>query len=285
MVIGDGMRQQAWSSAVIALLLIAISAFIYWLKPNNSLLGQSISDSDKSQNQPLPSPTGVPDNLPVTIATSKGISSENNKASNAEPAQKGFVMPNADWPTRTQNFNGKAITYVFGQGNPAEVALNPDQYRGDGHWQDYVTPATEAYLKAFLTDPNLKIFIDRCGHKMGLDQDHSIADFDMTKGEDLDINKLLLIDPLTGRKQLANDRVFAISQVLASASHQLDGESVSWSCLNGRELEGFNHLHDTFDKMTESYLNQSTDGFYDQHNPNSPGYDIIQRTRREMGIE
>ncbi|MCU4639199.1 hypothetical protein [Acinetobacter courvalinii] len=36
--------------------------------------------------------------------------------------------PNTYWKDKTLNFNGKELNYKFGEGNPAETALSPDEY-------------------------------------------------------------------------------------------------------------------------------------------------------------
>ena len=194
-------------------------------------------------------------------------------------------MPNTYWQDRELLINGTKINYTFGTVIPPEVALNPSDYTGDGKWKNYVTPATEKYLKEFLSDKSLKNFIDRCDKKLGLAEDKSIPGFSIVNGNDWDINKLLLIDPKTGRKELDEEKTDAISQLLYTVSNKLSGNSAISSCMNDMEIQNFENLRKTFDKATESYINQPKDGFYDQSNPNNPGMEDIKRIRQQLGIK
>ena len=55
--------------------------------------------------------------------------------------------------------------------------------------------------------------------------------------------------------------------------------------MNDMEIQNFENLRKTFDKATESYINQPKDGFYDQSNPNNPGMEDIKRIRQQLGIK
>ena len=118
-----------------------------------------------------------------------------------------FHKPNTEWKTRTLS----GITYVFGEGNPREVALSQSQLEdihkkcgtesdpnnegylckeGDG----YVTPEVEKYLKAGLSDPNWEKFAG-CFHP-------SERISYILEPNFLDINTFLTINTQTGRKEL-----------------------------------------------------------------------------------
>ena len=266
--------------SIVTIIVVAIFAFIYWLKPednlNANIQNNSNNSSVKQINQNINSPNSS-SIQPVNQLSVAPISTANG--------QKEFQMPNTNWQDRELLINGKKIKYTFGTGNPPEVALNPGEYTGDGKWKNYVTPATEKYLKEFLSDKSLKNFIDRCDKKLGLAEDKSIPGFSIVNGNDWDINKLLLIDPKTGRKELDEEKTDAISQLLYTVSNKLSGNSAISSCMNDMEIQNFENLRKTFDKATESYINQPKDGFYDQSNPNNPGMEDIKRIRQQLGIK
>ena len=251
------------------IVIVAVSALIFWFKPESSTTTQTLESTQKRE-----------DNVSINKKIINPKNTTNKKEIATQNSIKGFAMPNTNWPTREIN----GISYVFGEGNPEEVALDPSEYTGDGKWQDYVTPESEAYLKEFLEDESLKDFVDKCGDKLELTNNNTMPGFNITHSEDLDINKLLLINADTGRKQFDESKVFGISQLFSSVSSTLDGDSALNSCMNSREIESFSKLQDALGKVTKSYINQPTDGFYDQYDPNSPGYDIIQETRERLGI-
>ena len=267
------------------LLLLFLVGFIIWLKPNSNNADNNNNNMSDVVN-PIDNIYKINNEQNLSNENSNDINkpaSNNNKVSEntiKTASIQSFAMPNSDWQSREIN----GINYVFGVGNPKEVALQPSEYTGEGKWQNYVTPETEIYLKEFLTNQNLKVFVDRCGDKLGLTNNDTMQGFNITHSNDLDINKLLLVNTTTGRKQFDDEKIDAISQILWQVSTQLEGESAINTCMTGREIEGFNQLQDTFNKLTQSYINQPSDGFYEQNNPESAGYDIIQKTREMMGI-
>jgi hypothetical protein len=117
-----------------------------------------------------------------------------------------------EWKTRTLS----GVTYVFGQGNPAEVALMPDQILDILHCgpsaQDsagycpeglgYVTPMFEKKLKAVLEHPYWERLITECVHEYKpLLYDGRFEKY-VVSGYGRDINNLLTIDLKTGRKEI-----------------------------------------------------------------------------------
>lgn len=151
-----------------------------------------------------------------------------------------FVKPNTEWKTRTIS----GIAYVFGEGNPREVALSQTQLRdiskkcgtvsdpnnegylckeGDG----YVTPEVENYLKAALSDPNWEMLLTRCEENLRYDEfppyqqppslypnQSGIISFSIVAHTDfLDINKWIIIDE-NGRKSFDFWRVYALQNFL-----------------------------------------------------------------------
>jgi hypothetical protein len=115
-----------------------------------------------------------------------------------------------EWKTRTLS----GVTYVFGQGNPPEVALSENEMKtlrgkcgsiddpdNTGYLckeQDgYVSPEVEKYLYAALTDPNWSQLLGECYENLSYFQ--KLIDIN-TAQQFLDINKWIGIDPNSGRK-------------------------------------------------------------------------------------
>lgn len=111
-----------------------------------------------------------------------------------EIKKKLFLKPNTEWKTRTIN----GITYVFGEGNPKEVAKNRSELRPV---DEYVTPEVEYALKAFLEDENFTKVMQKCGHI--LDWENKLEKPDWEKYPDnLDMETMLIINPEHGRKEI-----------------------------------------------------------------------------------
>ena len=108
-----------------------------------------------------------------------------------------FVKPNTEWKTRTLS----GITYVFGEGNPKEVAIDQSQVKiGDG----YVTAETEGALKALLESDEFTYILNKCYDVF------DIGNIDTTKNNwekfppNLDMETMLIINPETKRKEINN---------------------------------------------------------------------------------
>lgn len=165
-----------------------------------------------------------------------------------------FKKPNTEWKTRTLNINGKWLTYVFGEGNPAGVAMNIDQIKeiskicADGTSPEaqklintqvcsqesglmaYVTPEVETYLLAALSDPNWSKLATECeknfraienaDSSINAQNDSEYPLFDRVFSPRwLDMDRYLYIDPDTGLKLLKWGRVNVLAGFLTSASH------------------------------------------------------------------
>ena len=171
--------------------------------------------------------------------------------------QSGFTMPNTLWQTQTRIIDGKPVVYEFGKGDPIEVLKLSNKVNENTAGQAKVTPKMEYDLQQFLSDPILKVVIDQCGILIELDKDHSIPDFNAMQGSDWDINRLLIIDPITHRKQFVDSKIDAISQMLWSLSTSLNGKPVINRCLSPQQFSDFNRWQSTFNQLTASYTNQS----------------------------
>ncbi len=133
-----------------------------------------------------------------------------------EDSSPNIPQPNTLWETKTRQINGKTVTYVFGEGNPKEVAIPKEkieEYMATvdpemGAPYGYVTPETEQALKAFLESPSLPYVLQKCYQQ--IDWYHRRAQADWEKfPHDLSLENMLVIDPRTGRKEL-NQVIFSV---------------------------------------------------------------------------
>jgi len=135
-----------------------------------------------------------------------------------EDSSPNIPQPNTLWETKTRQINGKTVTYVFGEGNPKEVALTGDALKD--HWRKngkgYMTPEAEMALKAFLSNPSLPYFINKCFGQ--IDWHNKQAAVYHMYPQNLSIEYLLYIDPETGRKEFRYDEI----QVIAGAFNGMD---------------------------------------------------------------
>ena len=162
-----------------------------------------------------------------------------------------FHMPNTEWKTKTLS----GITYIFGDGNPAGVAMSLDQIKEidkicsdetnsegqkliatqvcsqESGTMFYVTPEVEKYLLAALSDPNWSKLATVCEKNFRFveqssgaftnaqnDSEYPLFDRVFSPGW-LDMDRYLYIDPNTGLKLLNRIRVNNIAGFLIDASH------------------------------------------------------------------
>ena len=132
-----------------------------------------------------------------------------------------FKKPNLEWKTRTIN----GITYVFGEGNPKEVALtktgieemnkscadipkeNLEKFCGQSYGNfRYVSKEVENHIMLALSDPNWVKIQTECRASFypenlaTTSQDSFSYDEMFSKENMLDINNYISIDPQTGLK-------------------------------------------------------------------------------------
>lgn len=89
------------------LFILVFSALIYWMSPKGE----------------------VPNN--TEHLKEEKVDKVNNVSSEIESNKKLTPVkfnPNTHWKDKKLNFNGKELNYKFGEGNPAETALSPDEY-------------------------------------------------------------------------------------------------------------------------------------------------------------
>ena len=130
---------------LIVLLFVVFIALIYWMSPK----------SEVTKNN-----TGLTEN-----STVKSIGVESDVEINSDnkiiPVK---FNPNTHWKDKQLKFNGKDLNFKFGEGNPPETALTPEEYlpKDEKDGIPYVTPNTEANLLDFLSDQDLPAVLDKC---------------------------------------------------------------------------------------------------------------------------
>ena len=92
--------------------------------------------------------------------------------------------------------------------------------------------------------------------KLGLAEDKSIPGFSIVNGNDWDINKLLLIDLKTGRKELDEEKLMLYLSYCIQSVISFGNSAIS-SCMNDMEIQNFENLRKTFDKAYRK-LHKST---------------------------
>ena len=164
----------------------------------------------------------------------------------AEEETPRFQKPNTEWKTRTLS----GITYVFGEGNPREVALNQLELENlrkkcgteldpentgylcketDG----YVNADVEKYLFAALSDPNWETLITECKQNLTYNEEFFPSESEIANNQNgitfsiivnsdfLDIENWIYIDH-SGRKTIDFKRLHAFQEWLSA------GFEVSW---------------------------------------------------------
>mgnify|MGYP000060598551 CR=1 FL=1 len=175
-----------------------------------------------------PPPESSPKNQNTIVRTQRGISSGTTQVVHSGVAD--FYMPNLEWKSRDVTLSdGRTVHYVFGEGNPKEVALSPEEVEAyllcktpfldpsygniEGQCTEgrgYVTPDFEHKLKALIEHPYWERLITECSHEYKASLNYSSEEFEhyVVEGYGRNLNHLIAIDPVTGRKEpsLANDR-------------------------------------------------------------------------------
>lgn len=115
-----------------------------------------------------------------------------------------YPKSNLAWNTRTLTLsNGQNVTYVFGEGNPREVALSDSEIQNLpilARTEDvyYVTAEKEKALKNLLQSNDFYDVINMCYREMNFDSVQTGTQFLFPAN--LDMENIVLINSQTGRK-------------------------------------------------------------------------------------
>lgn len=190
---------------------------------------KAISDSGSSWG---PTPFGSGKSLTQTDHTKK-------------PA---IQKPNLEWKTRTiQLKDGRWMTYEFGKGNPAGVALSKEELitatkrcgssedpNNDGpfchDWDGYMSKDVEEHLLAALSDPKWDTLLTSCKENLMYierlyPEGHVYGPYEFTYEQILnpsfrDINTWILIDQNTGRMELNLPKLLGLRDMLDRSTYE-----------------------------------------------------------------
>ncbi len=178
-----------------------------------------------------------------------------------------FQKPNTEWKTRTLS----GITYVFGEGNPREVALSASALQQEMRaceitpgsmaricregYYGYLTPAIEQALKQVLESPLWVEYITQCEKEyfrqmpLGSDSHAFFQKYILTHGA-LDISRFIIVDSSTGRKELDAGYARNVASVLRSVGEDDMQVPYQLPCFS---KHGGKDLADNMDNVTIMY--------------------------------
>lgn len=226
------------------LLIIAVISIIYWLVPSN--------DSPRNQSQTSESKEHISNNNSIQ---QKNLVKEHIKIDK--------FNPNTVWKDKTINFNGKTLHYKFGEGNPEETALLPEDYlaKGEDDGIPYVTPITEEKLYEFLSDQDLPQVLDKCENynrqeMARLNPNIPINQLPiLLQPTDFDIENILIINKDTGRKEINQSIVNQMGEFFTLLNNPLAGSEFSDKCAGVAYKESIQRIQEKFSNFTKSYTN------------------------------
>jgi hypothetical protein len=171
-------------------------------------------------------------------------------------------QPKTEWRTRYFSINGKSVKYVFGEGNPREVALSGKAL--EGHWRTnsrgYMTPEAEEAIKIFLGNPSLPYFLEKCYKQLDWYHEKPNLSEESKFPHNLDMEDMLYIDPETGRKEFDYNKIRILDAVFNYLDFKLEPDEAKrqWvQCLSPQEYkQHFLPLQLQIESVWRTYGNQ-----------------------------
>lgn len=230
-------------------IITLIGLFLFWMEPRKTDI-QTISSP---QHPPETQSSGMTSDPQEPVPAIKTLISEvpvpapvsHSPLPSPHPektvSKLVFQKPNTEWKTRTLS----GITYVFGEGNPKEVAVPMDKIQDFFHCKppytignegycperSYLTPEVEEALKNMLESPLWGEVASNCRESFRSTGGVEAFDTDFVTGKMLDINSLLYVNPIDGTKgitQLYNISSFIDSEPRGDALAPVLRESVCY---------------------------------------------------------
>ena len=253
------------------IIIVSVVLFIFFLialvkyfrvsdnqQTNSTMIGIQQKATDKNG-------TLTPMNNGITPSSNVAVSSfdnTGNKNSKTMSNEINFV-PNTNWSDKTLNINGKQLTYRFGEGNPPEVALNPEQYlpKGEKDGIPYVTPKAEQQLKEFLSDKNLPELLNKCANFVNnqvIAQNPNVPKEQLValmSNSDFDIENYLVIDKETGRKTINPNVDYKINDFLNTLNNPMERNPLVTQCFGLNRMDDFNKIQSEFHQLGREYTN------------------------------
>ncbi len=173
-----------------------------------------------------------------------------------------FVKPNTEWKTRTLS----GITYVFGEGNPKEVALDVNQLekyfqniapQNDYGDYGYVTMEVEKLLFELLSHPSLPLFIEcfpRDSIPSSTESSQYLNFFDMVRPGFFDLDSFLFVDQHTGRKELNTAKLISLVWFLRDQAYPVESSENTQVADSCKQKNGA-ILYQIAEKLRKKYSN------------------------------
>lgn len=151
-----------------------------------------------------------------------------------------FHKPNTEWKTRTLS----GITYVFGEGNPKEVALPESEMIACNRQDDapcndngagYVDPLLEKLVYDVLSSPDWEPLLQNCVKDFRIvdsfnqvSNKSSILNYDhlINLGSYISVEEVFIINPKTGRKNISKegyDKLAGLHYYIRMGTSDFDG--------------------------------------------------------------
>lgn len=155
------------------------------------------------------------------------------------------------WQERTLEINGKQISYIFGDGNPSDIALTteeiakiPDIVRTlPSNYTTYMKAEAEWAMKDFLEHQGLPKLLKQCNKTLSAS----------VQPQDLSMENILYIDKETGRKEFKKELISNIGDGFTTLRSPSNPEK--WkSCLDESEIYILNELEDKFSQVINNYI-------------------------------
>lgn len=231
---------------------LVLLASLLWLKPEDNPSNYS-ANADKHVSE--------------STSIDTNIKNANIEGTKSQPINRSFprkeFQPKTDWSDKTMDFNGTELSYKFGEGNPSEVALLPEQYlpKNEKDGMPYVTAKAEYQLKEFLSDKNLPELLNKCVNYLNnnmvaqnpgvpINQMASVLD-----NKDVDIENYLIIDEETGRKMINTESDYRMNDFFNTLNNPLARSPIAMECFGLNRMQDFEELQKKFHNLGREYTN------------------------------
>ena len=239
-------------TVIVCIFIVLLLALFLWSKSEDNPANYSLST-----DQPVSESTSA--NIDMQEAN---IENTNSQTINKTLPLKEF-QPKTDWSDKTIDFNGTELFYKFGEGNPSEVALLPEQYlpKNEKDGIPYVTAKAEYQLKEFLSDENLPELLNKCVNYLNnrmIAQNPNIPVNQMVSvldNKDVDIENYLIIDEETGRKMINPESDYRINDFLNTLNNPLERSPLVMECFGLNRMQDFEELQKKFHALGREYTN------------------------------
>ena len=242
------------------------------MSPHSTVLGvlivfMGILSACCGGSESSPTRAATPQSAEVPNATIQAVSGSTT-IPGTSTGRASVLIVNTNWKPRTETINGKILTYVFGKGNPPEVALQPQQYLATGNGNgpyaasgtkiglDYVTPEVEAILMSVLSNPALPVVLKSCG----LNVDAPFIGADQFTSLSLDINNILTIEATSKRKVIDMNVLDGLGEAFQMISGQINGQYKIWgpknayaTCVPANQITNYVKLASDIDVLSNKY--------------------------------